>query len=78
MRDKLRTFLLLIFLIICGVGCGHRPTEIDQVEDQVETKNQPKEYDSLYGKPLIVLIDTDPWQMVIGSDVPTFALYAGD
>ncbi|OCB77669.1 hypothetical protein B0A79_11230 [Flavobacterium piscis] len=28
-----------------------------------------------YGRPLIALIETDPWLMVIGSDVPTFALY---
>lgn len=26
--------------------------------------------------PLIVLLSTDPWQMVIGSDSPTFALYS--
>jgi hypothetical protein len=30
---------------------------------------------SKYGQPIIVLIETDPWLMVIGSDVPTFALY---
>jgi len=34
-----------------------------------------KEYDSTYGKPLIVLIETNPWLMVIGSDVPSFTLY---
>lgn len=28
-----------------------------------------------YGKPLIVLTETDPWLMVVGSDVPAFALY---
>ena len=28
-----------------------------------------------YGQPIVVLIETDPWLMVIGSDVPTFALY---
>ena len=28
-----------------------------------------------YGQPIIVLIETDPWLMVVGSDVPTFALY---
>lgn len=28
-----------------------------------------------YGRPIIALIETDPWLMVIGSDVPTFALY---
>lgn len=34
-----------------------------------------QQFDSTYGKPLIVLTETDPWLMVIGSDVPTFALY---
>lgn len=34
-----------------------------------------QQYDSTYGKPLIVLVETDPWAMVIGSDVPSFALY---
>lgn len=34
-----------------------------------------QQYDRTYGKPLIVLIETDPWAMVIGSDVPSFALY---
>lgn len=28
-----------------------------------------------YGQPIVVLIETNPWLMVIGSDVPTFALY---
>jgi len=32
-------------------------------------------YNETYGKPLVVLIITDPWLMVIGSDVPAFALY---
>lgn len=32
-------------------------------------------YNETYGKPLVVLIVTDPWLMVIGSDVPVFALY---
>jgi hypothetical protein len=34
-----------------------------------------QQFDNNYGKPLIVLTETDPWAMVIGSDVPTFALY---
>jgi hypothetical protein len=34
-----------------------------------------QQFDSTYGKPLIVLIETDPWAMVMGSDVPSFALY---
>ncbi|HEY8561282.1 MAG TPA: hypothetical protein VIL74_12975 [Pyrinomonadaceae bacterium] len=28
-----------------------------------------------YGKPLIVLVETNPWLMVIGSDTPSFVLY---
>gem|GEM_PF-512607 len=32
-------------------------------------------YNETYGQPIVVLIETDPWLMVIGSDVPTFALY---
>jgi hypothetical protein len=32
-------------------------------------------YNETYGTPLIVLTETDPWLMVIGSDVPSFALY---
>jgi hypothetical protein len=34
-----------------------------------------QQFDSTYGKPLVVLTETDPWLMVIGSDVPSFALY---
>lgn len=34
-----------------------------------------QQYDNTYGKYLVVLMETDPWLMVIGSDVPTFALY---
>lgn len=30
---------------------------------------------NIYGKPLVVLTETDPWLMVIGSDSPSFALY---
>jgi len=28
-----------------------------------------------YGKPLVVLLETNPWLMVIGSDSPSFVLY---
>lgn len=34
-----------------------------------------QEWNEKYGQPIIVLIETNPWLMVIGSDVPTFALY---
>lgn len=32
-------------------------------------------FNEKYGQPIVVLIETDPWLMVIGSDVPTFTLY---
>ena len=32
-------------------------------------------YKPAYGTPLIVLTETNPWLIVIGSDAPTFALY---
>jgi hypothetical protein len=32
-------------------------------------------FNQAYGKPLLVLIEADPWLMVVGSDVPSFALY---
>jgi len=32
-------------------------------------------FNEKYGRPIVVLIETDPWLMVVGSDVPTFALY---
>lgn len=32
-------------------------------------------YNEKYGQPIVVLYETNPWLMVIGSDVPSFALY---
>ena len=34
-----------------------------------------QQYNEKFGEPIVVLIETDPWLMVMGSDVPTFALY---
>ena len=34
-----------------------------------------QELNEKYGQPIVVLVETNPWLMVIGSDVPTFALY---
>lgn len=34
-----------------------------------------QEWNEEYGQPIVVLVETNPWLMVIGSDVPTFALY---
>ena len=37
--------------------------------------SQEKRFNDEYGVPIIVLTVTDPWLMIIGSDVPSFALY---
>lgn len=34
-----------------------------------------KEFNPDYGKPIIVLIEYDPWAMAIGANTPTFAFY---
>jgi hypothetical protein len=34
-----------------------------------------QEWNEKYGAPIVVLVETDPWLMVIGSDVPTIAIY---
>jgi hypothetical protein len=34
-----------------------------------------QQLDPIYGQPSIVLIESNPWLMVIGSDTPTFVLY---
>ncbi len=34
-----------------------------------------QQWNEKYGQPVVVLVETNPWLMVIGSDVPTFALY---
>jgi len=34
-----------------------------------------QQWDKEYGKPLVILIETNPWLMVIGSDVPTIVIY---
>lgn len=34
-----------------------------------------QKWNEKYGQPIVVLFETDPWLMAIGSDVPTFALY---
>jgi hypothetical protein len=39
------------------------------------TPSFSQHYNETYGQPIVVLIETDPWLMVIGSDVPRFALY---
>jgi hypothetical protein len=34
-----------------------------------------QQFNASYGKPIIVLKETDPWLMSIGSDIASFALY---
>jgi hypothetical protein len=34
-----------------------------------------QQFNPVYGQPIVVLTETDPWLMVVGSDVPSFALY---
>jgi hypothetical protein len=34
-----------------------------------------QQWDNEYGEPLVILTEIDPWLMVIGSDVPTIAIY---
>lgn len=65
-------FILAVF---CGLlGCQSKSAETLR-EDTSEQINGQDRYDSLYGRPLIVLVEANPWLTVIGSDVPTFAMY---
>ncbi|MGI0108315.1 hypothetical protein [Salinimicrobium sp. WS361] len=41
----------------------------------ITTHSFGQEWNEKYGQPIVVLFETNPWLMVIGSDVPTFALY---
>ena len=50
---------LLLLTLFLITACGQRS------EQQSGT----------YGKPLVVFTETDPWTMVIGSDVPSFVIY---
>ncbi|WP_373395804.1 hypothetical protein V8V91_14650 [Algoriphagus halophilus] len=34
-----------------------------------------QEWNEDFGAPVVVLVETNPWLMVIGSDVPTIAIY---
>jgi hypothetical protein len=73
-QKRVKTAFLLT--VLCGLllGCGIKSREIPAESTDGEiTGHEP--YDSLYGKPLIALIETDPWSMVIGADVPTFVMY---
>ncbi|MCU0448613.1 MAG: hypothetical protein MUC97_02055 [Bernardetiaceae bacterium] len=49
--------------LLLGILLGHRPA-LAQLPPRPE-----------YGRPLIVLYQTDPWNRVLGADAPVFALY---
>ncbi len=53
--------LLFLLTLFLIVGCGQQ--------------NQEQQHEDSYGKPLVILVETDPWAMVIGSDVPSFVIY---
>ena len=55
-------FLIIIISIISIISCKTEKDSINVISDDL--------------KPIIVLIERDPWLMVIGSDSPTFALYS--
>jgi hypothetical protein len=39
------------------------------------TSSWGQHFNATYGQPVVVLYETNPWLMVVGSDVPSFALY---
>ena len=54
--------IILLICISCKAAKTSEKPEMISVEE--------------YGKPLIVLLETDPWSMmVVGSDTPSFVLY---
>ena len=86
MLGALRTILLLASLCLTSCSTAKR-AETEQIEQQAI---QPRADQVLFFErpltlaaarksdvpsPLVVLLDSDPWAAVIGSDSPTFALY---
>ena len=59
---RLKLTLLTLALLITAIFPIH-----PLAHAQDDTPTEPR--------PLVVLLEFDPWQMVIGSDVPTFVLY---
>jgi hypothetical protein len=57
-------YILGIILLIC-ISCSKIKT----------SEKSEKIYDEKYGKPLVVLLEINPWLMVMGSDSPSFVLY---
>jgi len=57
-------YIFGIILLIC-ISC--KTSKISEKQERVSVEE--------YGKPLVVLLETNPWLMVIGSDSPSFVLY---
>jgi hypothetical protein len=57
-------YILGIILLIC-ISC----------KSSKNSEKLERVYVEEYGKPLVVLLETNPWLMVIGSDSPSFVLY---
>lgn len=56
----MKRWILITLLLVVGVSGGRLATAQDEADTPL---------------PLLVLIEFDPWGMVLGSDSPTFALY---
>lgn len=76
-----RAFLIALLAIL---SCCHSPkapsrNEVRPQRDQVQFFERPRALDaarkSKAPMPTLVLLESDPWRDVIGSDSPSFALY---
>jgi hypothetical protein len=64
---KIINFLSIVLLLIGSISCSSNKT--------VSGKELRPIPDKEYGEPMLVLIETNPWLEVIGSDSPSFVLY---
>jgi hypothetical protein len=74
MNHRILIVRLLLATFLGLLGCQNKSNET-LTEDNSGQAIEHDRYDSLYGRPLIVLVEANPWPTVIGSDVPTFAMY---
>lgn len=70
----MRKLLIFIFLLLIFTSGQIDRSTIDS-SFQRSLNLVGRGYESSYGKPLIILTITDPWAMVMGADIPQFALY---
>jgi hypothetical protein len=72
--------LLLAAFLVCDSASGHNPTAtIHADQEQVSFFDRPASLaaarKSGTPSPVLILLEPNPWNAVIGSDTPTFALY---